>query len=47
MGSARPPQEDRLKLYALYKQSMEGDVEGVMERPRGDSEDIRNDQEKW
>ncbi|KAI5787079.1 acyl CoA binding protein-domain-containing protein [Geopyxis carbonaria] len=32
-GSARPPPEARLTLYGLYKQSMEGDVEGVMERP--------------
>lgn len=24
---------DRLRLYGLYKQSMEGDVAGVMERP--------------
>ncbi|KAI5852154.1 acyl CoA binding protein-domain-containing protein [Tricharina praecox] len=32
-GSARPPPEARLQLYGLYKQSMEGDVEGVMSRP--------------
>lgn len=25
---------DRLRLYGLYKQSMEGDVAGVMERPK-------------
>jgi hypothetical protein len=43
-GSARPPSSARLKLYGLYKQSMEGDVEGVMSRPppgRG------TDEEKW
>ncbi|KAL9110848.1 MAG: hypothetical protein Q9227_004648 [Pyrenula ochraceoflavens] len=32
-GSSRPPPHDRLRLYGLYKQSMEGDVEGVMSRP--------------
>ena len=34
-GSARPPDADRLKLYGLYKQSTEGDVEGVMAKPSG------------
>ncbi|KAF8426690.1 acyl CoA binding protein-domain-containing protein [Tirmania nivea] len=34
----RPPTEDRLRLYGLYKQSMEGDVLGVMERPTGKTE---------
>nr|CAD27308.1 possible endozepine [Aspergillus fumigatus]CAE47956.1 acyl CoA binding protein, putative [Aspergillus fumigatus] len=33
-GTARPPAAERLKLYGLYKQSMEGDVEGVMDRPK-------------
>ncbi len=47
MGSARPPSADRLKLYGLYKQSTEGDVDGVMDRPRGESEEIKSDQEKW
>jgi acyl-CoA-binding protein len=32
-GASRPPPADRLRLYGLYKQSMEGDVDGVMERP--------------
>lgn len=32
-GSARPPPEASLKLYGLYKQSMEGDVSHVMARP--------------
>lgn len=56
-GSARPPPADRLRLYGLYKQAMEGDVDGVMDRP-GSSDDggehdrdeqlltIR-EQEKW
>ncbi|KAL8732554.1 MAG: hypothetical protein Q9181_003925 [Wetmoreana brouardii] len=49
-SSASPPRADRLKLYGLYKQSMEGDVEGVMRRPPDDapdSEEIRADREKW
>ncbi len=32
-GASRPPNSDRLRLYGLYKQAMEGDVDGVMERP--------------
>ncbi|RDL38213.1 uncharacterized protein BP5553_02553 [Venustampulla echinocandica] len=32
-GASRPPPSDRLRLYGLYKQAMEGDVDGVMERP--------------
>ena len=36
-GSARPPARDRLRLYGLYKQSMEGDVAGVMARPASPS----------
>lgn len=47
LGSARPPPAERLKLYGLYKQSMEGDVDGVMERPSGRSNDIRSEQAKW
>ncbi|KAI9852060.1 MAG: Autophagy protein 37, partial [Thelocarpon superellum] len=46
-GSARPPPADRLKLYGLYKQSMEGDVAGVMGRPQGDREDTSAEREKW
>jgi acyl-CoA-binding protein len=52
-GSLRPPAADRLKLYGLYKQSMEGDVEGVMERPGGYGQDTelsreeKAEQEKW
>ncbi|KAL2006029.1 hypothetical protein VTN00DRAFT_9683 [Thermoascus crustaceus] len=46
-GSARPPPADRLKLYGLYKQSMEGDVEGVMDRPVGDGADVQAECEKW
>ncbi|KAL8670526.1 MAG: hypothetical protein Q9168_004943 [Polycauliona sp. 1 TL-2023] len=49
-GSARPPPEARLKLYGLYKQSMEGDVEGVMRRPPNvtpETEEARAEKEKW
>lgn len=46
-GSARPPQADRLKLYGLYKQSMEGDVDGVMDRPSGKSEEVEAERGKW
>ncbi|KMP04071.1 hypothetical protein CIRG_03762 [Coccidioides immitis RMSCC 2394] len=46
-GSARPPPADRLKLYGLYKQSMEGNVEGVMDRPSGDGADVQAEKEKW
>ncbi|KAL8656302.1 MAG: hypothetical protein Q9210_000340 [Variospora velana] len=48
--STRPPPFDRLKLYGLYKQSMEGDVEGVMRRPPDnapDTEETRAEREKW
>ena len=50
-GSARPPPADRLRLYGLYKQAMEGDVDGVMDRPGGGGytkdEDTIREQEKW
>lgn len=32
-GSSRPPPNARLRLYGLYKQSMEGDVEAILPRP--------------
>ncbi|KAL2149472.1 hypothetical protein VTH82DRAFT_8123 [Thermothelomyces myriococcoides] len=50
-GAARPPPSDRMRLYGLYKQAMEGDVDGVMERPMvastGNSEDLAREQDKW
>ncbi|GAM33442.1 acyl-CoA binding protein [Talaromyces pinophilus] len=46
-GTARPPAAERLKLYGLYKQSMEGDVEGIMDRPIGDAPDVQAEREKW
>ncbi|KAL2041661.1 hypothetical protein N7G274_005445 [Stereocaulon virgatum] len=46
-GSARPPPADRLKLYGLYKQSTEGDVEGLSARPTGSDPDSAAEREKW
>lgn len=50
-GAARPPPSDRMRLYGLYKQAMEGDVDGVMERPSATSgisgEDLVREQDKW
>ncbi|KAK4149080.1 acyl CoA binding protein-domain-containing protein [Chaetomidium leptoderma] len=51
-GAARPPPTDRMRLYGLYKQAMEGDVDGVMERPTatsaaGAGEDVVREQDKW
>lgn len=50
-GASRPPSSDRLRLYGLYKQAMEGDVDGVMERPSGASgvgeEDLQREKDKW
>lgn len=46
-GTARPPAAERLKLYGLYKQSMEGDVEGVMDRPIGNTPEVHAECEKW
>ncbi|EPS25779.1 hypothetical protein PDE_00715 [Penicillium oxalicum 114-2] len=46
-GTARPPAAERLKLYGLYKQSMEGDVEGVMGRPVGNTPEVHAECEKW
>lgn len=47
IGSEKPPSAIRLKLYGLYKQSMEGDVDGIMERPEGDDDQAKRSQEKW
>ena len=46
-GSARPPTTDRLKLYGLYKQSTEGDVEGLARRPEGKDADSIAERDKW
>ncbi|KAF2280494.1 uncharacterized protein EI97DRAFT_411812 [Westerdykella ornata] len=46
-GAQKPPTATRLKLYGLYKQAMEGDVEGIMERPSGSGEEAQGAREKW
>lgn len=43
----KPPLADRLRLYGLYKQSMEGDVRYVASRPSGNSDAVRKEQDKW
>jgi acyl-CoA-binding protein len=43
-GSQKPPVSERLRLYGLYKQAMEGDVEYVQSRPtHADKKEI----DKW
>jgi acyl-CoA-binding protein len=50
-GATRPPPAERLRLYGLYKQAMEGDVDGVMERPVPEpgfgGEDLQKERDKW
>ncbi|KAI1381433.1 acyl-CoA binding protein [Hypoxylon crocopeplum] len=50
-GASRPPPNDRLRLYGLYKQAMEGDVDGVMERPERrpgvDVDELQRERDKW
>jgi acyl-CoA-binding protein len=52
-GSQKPPSSDRLALYGLYKQSMEGDVLAIADRPASESQpnisadQLRKEQEKW
>lgn len=53
-GASRPPPSDRLRLYGLYKQAMEGDVDGVMERPLSErhgggleADELRRERDKW
>jgi acyl-CoA-binding protein len=52
-GSQKPPSSDRLALYGLYKQSMEGDVLAIADRPVSENqlnmsaEQLRKEQEKW
>ncbi|KAK9314877.1 acyl CoA binding protein-domain-containing protein [Lipomyces starkeyi] len=43
----RPPIEDRIHLYGLYKQATEGNVDVLMERPRGDREEDEAARKKW
>ncbi|KAH7021087.1 acyl CoA binding protein-domain-containing protein [Microdochium trichocladiopsis] len=50
-GASRPPPSDRLRLYGLYKQAMEGDVDGVMERPASgpgvEADELQRERDKW
>ncbi|KAF9701648.1 hypothetical protein EKO04_000365 [Ascochyta lentis] len=46
-GSQKPPSATRLRLYGLYKQAMEGDVDGIMDRPEGNTEQEQRAREKW
>lgn len=43
----RPPAENRIKLYGLYKQATEGNVTGVMVRPVGYSLEDEGAKKKW
>ncbi|ODQ81021.1 hypothetical protein BABINDRAFT_160440 [Babjeviella inositovora NRRL Y-12698] len=43
----RPPVESRVHLYGLYKQATEGNVEGIMPRPRGGTPSDLAAQRKW
>lgn len=43
----RPPAESRIKLYGLYKQATEGDVEGIMARPIGFTLEDEGAKKKW
>ncbi|KAI5967024.1 UTP4 [Candida pseudojiufengensis] len=43
----RPPAENRVKLYGLYKQATEGDVKGLMPRPVGFSSEDEGAKKKW
>lgn len=52
-GSQKPPTRDRLTLYGLYKQAMEGNVSAIADRPTVVSqpslspEQLRKEHEKW
>jgi acyl-CoA-binding protein len=54
-GSTKPPASDRLALYGLYKQSMEGDVSLLSSRPASSAapyaslspDSLAKEQEKW
>ena len=45
-GASRPPPADRLRLYGLYKQAMEGDVDGVMDRPSSDASNSKEETQR-
>jgi len=43
----RPPAESRIKLYGLYKQATEGNVQGIMARPEGHTLEDEGAKKKW
>ncbi|KAK6462266.1 acyl CoA binding protein-domain-containing protein [Scheffersomyces coipomensis] len=43
----RPPAENRIRLYGLYKQATEGDVNGIMPRPVGFTVEDEGAKKKW
>ncbi|OBA20012.1 hypothetical protein METBIDRAFT_79325 [Metschnikowia bicuspidata var. bicuspidata NRRL YB-4993] len=43
----RPPAENRIKLYGLYKQATEGNVQGIMSRPEGYTIEDEGAKKKW
>ncbi|RKP28371.1 hypothetical protein METBISCDRAFT_32258 [Metschnikowia bicuspidata] len=43
----RPPAENRIKLYGLYKQATEGNVQGTMSRPEGHTMEDEGAKKKW
>lgn len=43
----RPPAENRIKLYGLYKQATEGNVQGIMARPEGHTLEDEGAKKKW
>lgn len=43
----RPPAENRIRLYGLYKQATEGDVVRIMPRPEGYTLDDDGARRKW
>lgn len=43
----KPPPKRKVRLYGLYKQATEGDVEGIMPRPEGDDPQTKANQLKW
>nr|POE53367.1 autophagy-related protein 37 [Quercus suber] len=51
-GSTKPPAGDRLMLYGLYKQAMEGDVIAIADRPTpktasGGADVLKREQDKY
>lgn len=43
----RPSEGRRIELYGLYKQATEGDIEGLLPRPQGNSPQVVASRKKW